>query len=295
MKIIITEAQYNRVISEQTTYTWSTPSMATTSHEDVRVADKYPCTNNLDISNAVFIALNEFKLPAIFVKSALGIIGRESNFGKITGESGWKKVIPSRYLMKSKAEYIMNKIPDDSSIKKIIVWGNKNILSKINKKPLETKDLSMGLAQITPSVAKKYGINVDNLMNYTGALIASASYLQDIYNSLSNYDENVPSIISSGNKNINNPNSTGNARLDATIISYNLGSSPLKKNFCVSTDVNKNNKGLRVNCNQSDANKNGYLKNYLPNYITKTNVGELSSHGYLKEVVQKYKPFDCIK
>jgi hypothetical protein len=298
MKLIITEAQYKKLLIEQnksqpTSYTWSSPNMSTTSQENVTIVNEYPCIKNLDISSAVSVAIKNHKIPAIFVKTGLGIIGRESNFGKLTGEGGWKQLLPSRYALKAVPEYIMNSLDDDSSIKKIIEWGNKAILSKFKK--LETKDLTMGLAQITPSVAKKYGVSVDNLMQYAGALVASSSYLQDIYNSLTNFDDNKPSVISSGNTTINNPNSTGNARLDATIISYNLGSSPLKTNYCMSTDATKTNKGIRVNCQDTTADKKTYIKNYLPNFITKTNVGNLSSHGYLKEVKEKSNIFTCVK
>lgn len=254
--------------------------------------DKYSCTNtnkNPELSNAVSIAIDEEGLNPKIVKYGLGILGRESDFGDL-GD-----YIPSRYAVKAGPEYIMNKIrASNDTIKDIFDWGASTVFQKDNWVP------SMGIAQMTPDVAEKYGINLEQLMTVSGSLIAASHYLKDLYNELSNYDENKPSQVLRNGKLVTPEYSTGNGRLDAAIVSYNTGTKPYTKKYCKTDNPN-----LMAPC--SEAGKeykpspntnpdlvlkvtNEEIKNYLPNLKT----GNLSSTGYLKEVTDRAKNWECI-
>jgi hypothetical protein len=255
--------------------------------------DKYSCVNtntNKEISESVSIAINLEKINPVFVKYGLGILGRESNFGDL---GSWKG--PSRYLAKAAPEYIMNKIREsNSTIKNIFDWGAKTVFGKQNWVP------SMGIAQMTPNIAKKYGINLEDLMTITGSLIAASSFLSDTYFDLKNYDQSKPSLIIRDGKLITPEYSTGNGRLDAAIVSYNSGTGPYTKKYCKTNNPNllgpcdkagqtyqphpKDNPQLILNVTNQE------VKNYLPNLKT----GNLSSLGYLKEVTERSKSYGCV-
>lgn len=254
--------------------------------------DKYSCANdskNPELSKAIFIAINEEGLNPKIVKYALGILGRESDFGDLG------KYIPSRYAVKAAPEYIMNKIrSSNDTIRGIFDWGASTVFQKNNWVP------SMGIAQMTPVVAEKYGINLEQLMTVSGSLIAASHYLKDLYNELSNYDENKPSQVIRNGKLVTPEYSTGNGRLDAAIVSYNTGAKKYTKKYCKTDNPN-----LMAPC--SEAGKeykpspndepdlvlkvtNEEIKNYLPNLKN----GYLLSTGYLKEVTDRAKKWNCI-
>lgn len=258
---------------------------------------KYGCAPSKEYSVAINEALNIKKIDPLFVKYGLGILGRESDYGKIVGNS-WGKLgeyLPSKYAIKTPFEVIYNALPDGSPVKSIVNFAVSQYKKFTTGSNLSAEWVpSMGIGQMTPDVAKKYGVSMWQLLGATGALVATSSYLRDIYSELTNYDTNSPSIISINGKDVVNPSSTGNARLDAAIASYNLGSPKFKKTFCQSNDPNKSSKGLKTKCDSQDAIKDSVVKNYLPRYETKTGEGVLSSHGYLKEVSENGKKFTCI-
>lgn len=249
---------------------------------------KYKCAG--EFSDAVEMALETEKIRPVFVRTALAILGRESNYGAFRKEGS---LLPSRYALKAGPEYVLNLLSKNEKMKGIL----DDVVRKLKKK--ENWVPSMGIAQMTPDIAERYGVNLNELMSKTGSLIAAASYLRDIYVQLRHYDENKPSVILHKGRFITNPSSTGNARLDATIISYNLGSSKLRKRFCVTNDSN-----LLGPCNSPQykpypnskpdmvltVDQTKWIKNYIPNYET----SKITSHGYLKEVSQRIKIFTCV-
>ena len=91
------------------------------------------------------------------------------------------------------------------------------------------------------------------------------------------YDKNKPGV----NDSINNLQSTGNAQLDITIMSFNLGAEKAFQKglgYCGTGDTKKPCKSKT----QSDR-----VKNYLPNYVT----GKITSIGYLEEAAGYIKDF----
>jgi hypothetical protein len=250
---------------------------------------KYTCLDN-EKSMAVQYSIGHGIEP-IFVKYALGILGRESDYGKIYGA----------YAKKAAPEYVMNKLSEVvPGFKSLLQWGAKVAFGKDNWVP------SMGIAQMTPDIAKKYGVDLEQLMTISGSLYAASRYLRDLYNITKNhYDTDQLSKIIYNKQLIANPSSSGNAALDAAIMSYNLGSSKFNKSYCTTSNIEfmapcKNPNGvfkpfpkdkpefvLKINVDQP-------VRNYIPTIRTETSEGFISSTGYLKEVTTRAKGFACI-
>ena len=227
-----------------------------------------------------------------YIKYALGILGRESDFGEVMG----------KYGVKAAPEYIMNKMSEViPGFKDLLQWGAKKITGKSNWVP------SMGIAQMTPDVAKKYGVDLEDLMSVSGSLYAVSRYLIDLYKQLSSYyDTNKPSKIIYNKQLIDNPSSSGNAALDAAIMSYNLGPSKFTKTYCKT-----NSPEFMAPCNSPNGifqpypndkpnfkltvDKNQVIRNYTPTIKTDTGKGQyISNTGYLKEVVGYANKFSCV-
>lgn len=278
-KIYITESQLNvlidRVLVEQQSI--------------FEAVGKYTC---LDTEKSMAVQYSiAHGIEPIFVKYALGILGRESDYGKVYGA----------YAKKAAPEYIMNKLSEVvPGFKSMLQWGAKVAFDKNNWVP------SMGIAQMTPDVAKKYGVNLEQLMTLSGSLYAAARYLRDLYKITQKYyDINQQSKVIYNGKLIINPSSSGNAALDAAIMSYNLGSGKFNKSYC-----STNNTEYMAPCESENGivkpfpkdrpdfilkvNKNQPIRNYIPTIKTETGSGYISSTGYLKEVVTRAKGFECI-
>jgi len=256
-----------------------------------KIPQKFTCTTP-ELSAAAQYTISH-GIDPFYVKYAMGILGRESDFGKVMG----------KYGIKAAPEYVMNKMSEIiPGFKSLLQWGAKKYFDKDNWVP------SMGIAQMTPDIAKKYKVNLEQLMSLSGSLLATSQYLGDLYKELTPfYDANQPSKVIYNKQLINNPSSTGNATLDAAIMSYNLGSSKLKKNYCTTNSPEymapcntpngiylpypKDNPNLKLTVN-----KNSVIKNYVPTIKTKTGDNQyISNTGYLKEVVGYGNKFGCIK
>ena len=99
---------------------------------------KFTCTTN-ELSAAAQYAISHGINP-FYVRYAMGILGRESDFGKIMG----------KYGLKAAPEYYMNKMSETiPGFKGLLQWGAKKVFNKNNWVP------SMGVAQMTPDIAKK--------------------------------------------------------------------------------------------------------------------------------------------
>jgi hypothetical protein len=252
---------------------------------------KFTCTTP-ELSMAAQYAISEGVEP-FYVKYAMGILGRESDFGKVMGKFG----------VKAAPEYVMNKMSEViPGFKGLLQWGAKTAFNKKNWVP------SMGVAQMTPDIAKKYNVNLEELMSVSGSLYATSRYLIDLYGETKSfYDTNKPSMIIFNKKLIDNPSSTGNAALDAAIMSYNLGSSKFKKQYCKTDNLE-----YMSPCNSPNGqyqpfpkdnpkfilkvDKTKVVKNYVPTIKTKTGDDKyISNTGYLKEVVGYANKFGCVK
>jgi hypothetical protein len=277
-----------RVLNEQSVI--GAPNMGVTS-QTKSLPKKFQClTNELSLASEYTLkhGVNPF-----FIKYSLGILGRESDFGKVMGKYGVKAV----------PEYVMNKMSEIiPGFKLVLQWGAKKAFGKDNWVP------SMGVAQMTPDIAKKYNVNLEDLMSVSGSLLAVSKHLIDLYKETSKfYDTNKPSKIIYNKKLIDNPSSSGNAALDAAIMSYNLGSSKFKKQYCKTNNVEymapcnspngqyqpfpKDNPKLILKVDKSQV-----VKNYVPTIKTKTGDNKyISNTGYLKEVVGYSNKFGCVK
>lgn len=281
-----------KVLNEQSVIGASNYGVSTPKQAPVKpLVKKFTCTTN-ELSTAAQFAISHGINP-FYVRYAMGILGRESDFGKIMG----------KYGIKAAPEYYMNKFSETiPGFKGLLQWGAKKVFNKNNWVP------SMGVAQMTPDIAKKYNINLEQLMTVSGSLLAASKYLTDLYGETKTfYDTNQPSKIIYNKKLIDNPSSTGNAALDAAIMSYNLGSATFKKQYCKT-----NNPEYMAPCNslngiyqpypKSNSNlklkvdKKQIVKNYIPTIKTKTGNNQyISSTGYLKEVVGYVNNFGCVK
>jgi len=252
---------------------------------------KYNCTTP-ELSAAAQYTISHGVDP-FYVKYAMGILGRESDFGKVMGKFGIKAV----------PEYVMNKMSEViPGFKEVLQWGAKKVFNKDNWAP------SMGVAQMTPDIAKKYNVNLEQLMSLSGSLLATSKYIIDLYKTTKSfYDTNQPSKIINNKQLIDNPSSTGNAALDVAIMSYNLGPSKFKKQYCKTNSLEylapcespngiyqpfpKDNPNLKLKVD-----KNQVIKNYVPTFKTKTGDNQyISNTGYLKEVVGYVNKFGCVK
>ena len=111
-------------------------------------------------------------------------------------------------------------------------------------------------------------------------------------------DTNKPSVVASfsdksdaTSRNTDFKYSTGNAALDLAIASYNAGPTKVIKQWCMPKKDAGVDGFLRVPCSSEKANKDEFVRNYLPNFKQ----DELTTHGYVKEVSQRMKGYSCIK
>jgi hypothetical protein len=274
MEIKITQSQLKHILSEQ---------------EDKQPI-KYPCVPE-DFQIGTEQIIEYWKNPTM-AKVVLGIIGRESNFGKYWGtESGPKWIswmFPTKYAVKTPFEYILNSSP----------WLLKQA-KKIMSSEVDNWQPSMGLSQMTPDVAAKYGIPYEELLEATGAMSATFAYIMENYQKAMKYnDTNKPSVVASfsdksdaTSRNTDFKYSTGNAALDLAIASYNAGPTKVIKQWCMPKKDAGVDGFLRVPCSSEKANKDEFVRNYLPNFKQ----DELTTHGYVKEVSQRMKGYSCIK
>ena len=168
---------------------------------------------------------------------------------------------------------------------------------------------SLGPAQMKPTTAAELGMltNIkDNILTFKGSLIAVYRYLSRSYKRAKEAGYlNTPSS--------NFTKGTGDAALDISIGSYNIGYGRIVK-YCKTDDpkvkrpcsmsgkiveqsvIGAPNYGMtQQTSNPNDKKKtkfkvsNEWVKNYLPNIHD----GDLTTHGYVEEVNKKMKGFNC--
>lgn len=270
-----------------------------------KLRSKYKCVEP-EISLAIHSALSQ-GVDKWLVRYGVGILHRESDYGKSI-----------KYYGKSNVEYGMNKLSEMFPwFKEIIQDGAKTVFDKDNWVP------SMGVAQMTPDIAKKYGLNLEDLMSISGSLTAVTKHLSDLYKQmLKYYESGSSSMIINKGKLIVNPSSSGNAALDAAITSYNLGPNRFTKQYC-----RTNSSKLMAPCDSPNGIYRPYaksrpdfklkvdpkkvVKNYIPKISTDTTgtinkvlnkyvrdtpsgVQSINSLGYIKEVVSVANKIDCL-
>jgi hypothetical protein len=185
----------------------------------------------------------------LFIKTCLGIIGRESDYGK-----------SDRYKAISELKSFLASVGINASV---------------------------GLGQIKPAKAEELGMTIEELNTTVGAINGVYTILKK------NYDLAVSQGYSNG-PSINLPDGTGNSALDISILAFNMGEKYITQ-FCETS--NPNIKGFCTDEKTKGGDtiyKNKPVKNYIPNYKSERWDGvSITSHGYIKEVAQRIKSFDC--
>jgi hypothetical protein len=243
-----------------------------------RISSGLPATGNLKSDNLVFnksmeasrsrqasscvpgsyvgpiSKLKDAGASTLLLKAALGIIGRESDFGG--GESVMSKKWWS-YTIKAAAK---------------------------NIKSIFDSNTSLGPGQVTPATAKDYGIDPNDLNTVSTAVNAVYKILLSNYNLAKGvgYSTNKPSS--------NVTNGTGNAALDIAIAGHNIGSGRIVKYCETSNPKIKKDCSLSGKSVDGVTVYNKPVPNYLPNFTT----GKLTTHNYVIEVAKRIKSFSCV-
>lgn len=266
-----------RVIKEQTgPGLTSLGNITPQKKSDEKVSPKIlPCVPTaFKLSVQSFIKKNYNKT---FLKAALGIIGRESDFGE---SNRFKFTAPLKSL-----------------------WAALG------------GQTSIGYAQIKPETAEKYGIVIKDLELASGSLDAAYKILQDNYKAAIKvgYTEQPSSNLKNGTGNsaldiaiaaynlgaskitryckTSNPNINRPCRLAGKTIKEQDGSIELamnRKNQQQLSGDNGSKGGTSITVT------NQYVQNYIPNFKTERWDGvKISSHGYISEVAQRIKGYTC--
>ena len=210
----------------------------------------------------------------LFLKAALGVIGRESSFG--TG---------------NRFDYL-------NPLKTL--WASLGGSS------------SVGYGQIKPETAKQYGINIDDLNTALGSLTTVYKILIDNFKKARQvgFNGSPSSNVKNGTGNAaldmaivaynagadkivkycetSNPNIKRNCNLAGKTIKESLNEQSVigAPNYGTVSNSKPNPKMIKV----SDK----HMIDYIPNFKTKRWDGvEISSHGYIQEIADKIKKYPC--
>jgi len=229
-----------------------------------------PTAFKLSVQN--FIKKNYNKT---FLKTALGIIGRESDFGE---SNRFKFTAPLKAL-----------------------WAGLG------------GQTSVGYAQIKPETAEKYGIKVKDLELASGSVDAAYKIIQDNYKIALKvgYTEQPSVNLKDGTGNSALDIAIAAYNLGASKITrYCKTSNPKINRPCSlagktikeqdgSIELAMNRKNQQQLKQSDDIGKsiivtNQYVPNYIPNFKTERWDGvKISSHGYISEVAQRIKTYTC--
>lgn len=202
-------------------------------------------------------AVNELKNKGynpLFLKTALGIIGRESDFGS---SDRFTYLNPLKTLW-------------------AFVGGQ----------------TSVGYGQIKPETAKEFGLNLSDLNTAIGAL-------KGVYYIVVKNYKKARTVGYNASPSSNFKEGTGNSALDITIVGFNVGGTKIAK-YCETTnpEIKRDCKLVGTTQKLDDGTKlkvlNKPVQNYIPNFKTERWDGvNISSHGYVKEVANNIKKYNC--
>jgi hypothetical protein len=217
-----------------------------------------PTAFKLSVQN--FIRKNYDKT---FLKTALGIIGRESDFGE------------------------SNRFKFTSSLKSL--WASLG------------GQTSIGYAQIKPETAEKYGIKMEDLGLASGSVDAAYKIVQDNYNQAIKIGYTTqPSVnFKDGTGNSALDLAIAAYNLGASkITKYCETSDPNIKKPCsmAGQTIVEQKMGQQTPKpeGKSITVTNRHVQNYIPNFKTKRWDGvSISSHGYISEVAKRMKGYTC--
>ena len=216
-----------------------------------------PAAFKLSIQN--FLGKNYDKT---FLKSVLGIIGRESDFGE-----------SKRFKFTSPLKSLWAALGGQTSV---------------------------GYAQIKPETAEKYGIKMEDLELASGSVEAAYKIVQDNYNlALKNGYTTQPSVnLKDGTGNSALDLAIAAYNLGASkITKYCETSDPNIKKPCskAGQTIVEQKMGQQTPPKvKSIVVTNRHVPNYIPNFKTKRWDGvSISSHGYISEVAKRMKGYTC--
>lgn len=203
------------------------------------------------------------KYDKTFLKVALGIIGRESDFGE------------------------SNRFKFTSPLKSL--WAALG------------GQTSVGYAQIKPETAEKYGIKMEDLELASGSIEAAYKIVQDNYNlALKNGYTTQPSVnLKDGTGNSALDLAIAAYNLGASkITKYCETSDPNIKKPCSKAGQTIVEQKMGQQTPKPDGKlitvTNKHVPNYIPNFKTKRWDGvSISSHGYISEVAKRMKGYTC--
>ena len=229
-----------------------------------------PTAFKLSVQN--FIKKNYNKT---FLKAALGIIGRESDFGE---SNRFKFTAPLKAL-----------------------WAGLG------------GQTSVGYAQIKPETAEKYGIKVKDLELASGSVDAAYKIIQDNYKIALKvgYTEQPSVNLKDGTGNSALDIAIAAYNLGASKITrYCKTSNPKINRPCslAGKTIKEQDGSIELAMNRRNQEQlkqagdnrpsitvtNQYVPNYIPNFKTERWDGvKISSHGYISEVAQRIKTYTC--
>jgi len=299
MKIIITESQLESLIPEQERLDGegNTPKSKSDGMESYsldKLAQLRSCLPSDEVAAAVTTVLKQKdkikkiagitddKIFFTILRYAIGILGRETDYG--LGSVQDKVSLVTRNL--PGGTWVMDAFED--------LYG---------------QGLSLGPAQFTPGAWEKYGLDdkvgdYDNVGRLFESLLGafyriSTDYMLALKRGLGKTPSINPIAVNKGK--IKNIDGTGNVSLDLAIIAHNMGQDKIKK-YCKTNDINYNApcdspNGLYKPFKDKPAIKvttNEWVPGYFPNLGFTKGEGQLTSIGYLEEVVKRAKQFTCI-
>jgi hypothetical protein len=207
------------------------------------------------------------KQLGMLLNAAIGITGRESDFGK----GRYYKATDFAEKLVSKFEYLHGGlIPAlDPSIGPAQMRFGK----QFGEEGADLKQFGRKFDIITPG----------DLGDYTKAVIAVCALLAKLYREAQNksYDTSKPGVARKSFT------STGNAALDISILAYNGGAKYIRY-YCGDTGKIHTSEG----CSPSSDN---FSPNYIPALTTKKARGTLSSLGYISEVAKNMQKFKKVE
>lgn len=259
-----------KVLREQSVIGAPNQGIINTNYEWDKKMLKYSCIPFILRPHA--IELIEKGVDKKLLKAAIGVIGRETDYGTSL-----------RYFAKTFGRFIADIMKSDP-IHPYISQQGKKLRDKLGS--------SEGIAQMKPDTAKRFGVDAKTV---EGALVGAYRYLKNSYKIAKSvgYDSTSPSS--------NYGKGTGDAALDISIVGYNQGEGAIKK-YCETSDPKKKNdcknagKTVKLKFGPEVKVYNKPVKNYLPYYKSSNKhhyTGLLTSWGYVKEVSEKMKSLSC--
>jgi hypothetical protein len=295
MKIIITESQLNNLYSEQNMIPTDlegggggtrVPKITNNRYNNLR-----KCLPNAELATAVQTVLKQLdkikKMSGIkdtkvlleIIKYAVATMGRETNYS--LGSVGDTTALAVRNLVPL-GDWVMDTVED-----------------------IAGQGMSLGPAQFTKKSWEEYGLD-KKVGDFTDVGKVLNSLLGTIYRIGSDYNLALkkgvgtkPSInpIAVKKGKIKNIAGSGNIAMDLAIVAHNMGQSKIKK-YCKTSSPDYNApcdspKGMYKPFKDGEAFK-VYTDKWIPGYFPNLKHEQLTSIGYVEEVVKRAQAFNCI-